>query len=121
MPPAAGPAARRLARQRGLDLQRVHGSGHRGRITVEDVAQDLPAQAAALPVTARVDLSDLLDRLPALASLSGRHAPLTPLLIKAAAVALRVSPDLAPLSVSKGTERWALDHRAVAASLRVAP
>ena len=121
MTPAAGPAARRLARQRGLDLQRVHGSGHRGRITVEDVAQDLPARAAASPVTARADLSDLLDRLPALASLSGRHAPLTPLLIKAAAVALRVSPDLAPLSVSKGAERWALDHGAAAGSLGVAP
>ena len=122
MAPAAGPAARRLARQRGLDLQRVHGSGHRGRITVEDVAQDLPARPAASAVTARADLSDLLDRLPALASLSGRHAPpLTPLLIKAAAVALRVSPDLAPLSVSKGAERWALDHGAVAASLGVAP
>ena len=122
MTPAAGPAARRLARQRGLDLQRVHGSGHRGRITVEDVAQDLPARPAASAVTARADLSDLLDRLPALASLSGRHAPpLTPLLIKAAAVALRVSPDLAPLSVSKGTERWALDHGAAAGSLGVAP
>ena len=120
MTPAAGPAARRLARQRGLDLQRVHGSGHRGRITVEDVAQDLPARDATSPVTARADLSDLLDRLPALASLSG-HAPLTPLLIKAAAVALRVSPDLAPLSVAKGAERWALDHGAAAGSLGVAP
>ena len=118
MTPAVGPAARRLARERGLDLQRVRGSGHRGRITVDDVAQAVSAQPAASSVTARADLSDLLDRLPALAALSGQHEPpLTPLLVKAAAVALRASPDLAPLSVTRGTERWALDYAAEAGSL----
>ena len=37
-PIPAGPAARRLARELGVDLTRVVGSGARGRITTEDVA-----------------------------------------------------------------------------------
>ena len=36
-PIPAGPATRRLARQLGVDLRRVHGSGPNGRITPEDV------------------------------------------------------------------------------------
>ena len=118
--PAAGPAARRLACERGVELRRVHGSGRRGRITVEDVGPAGPERDAAAPVIARADLSDLLDRLPALAALSGqREPPLTPLLVKAAAVALRASPGLAPLSVTKGAERWALDHGAAVSSLDI--
>ena len=119
--PAAGPAARRLARERGVDLRRVHGSGRRGRITVEDVGPARPERDAAAPVTARADLSELLDRLPALAALSGqREPPLTPLLVKSAAVALRASPDLAPLSVTRGAERWTLDHGAAVSSVGIA-
>ncbi len=34
---AAGPAVRRLARELGVDLRRVHGTGASGRITREDV------------------------------------------------------------------------------------
>jgi len=41
----AGPAARRLARELGVDLRQVHGSGSGGRITPEDVK----AAAAARP------------------------------------------------------------------------
>jgi pyruvate dehydrogenase E2 component (dihydrolipoamide acetyltransferase) len=36
-PVPAGPATRRLARQLGVDLRRIHGSGPSGRITPEDV------------------------------------------------------------------------------------
>lgn len=36
-PPPAGPSTRRLARQLGVDLQGVEGSGPGGRITAEDV------------------------------------------------------------------------------------
>lgn len=36
-PPPAGPATRRLARELGVDLRRVTGSGPGGRITSEDV------------------------------------------------------------------------------------
>jgi pyruvate dehydrogenase E2 component (dihydrolipoamide acetyltransferase) len=35
--PAAGPATRRFARELGVDLARVHGSGPEGRITREDI------------------------------------------------------------------------------------
>ena len=119
--PAAGPAARRLARERGVDLRRVHGSGRRGRITVEDVGPARPERGGAAQVTARADLSDLLHRLPALAALSGqREPPLTPLLVKSAAVALRASPDLAPLHLTRGAERWTLDHVAAVGSLGIA-
>lgn len=38
-PVAAGPATRRLARELGIDLQRIKGSGSGGRITSEDVAR----------------------------------------------------------------------------------
>ncbi len=37
VPLPAGPAARRLARELGVDLQSVRGTGSHGRITVEDV------------------------------------------------------------------------------------
>jgi hypothetical protein len=118
--PAAGPAARRLAREHGLDLRRVRGSGRGARITLDDVRRAAPAPDAASPVTARADLSDLLDRLPALAALGGQQeTPLTPLLIKAAAVALRASPELAPLHIAKGAERWALDNAAASGSLGI--
>src|SRR5690348_14776537 len=35
----ASPSVRRLARERGIDLHQVHGSGRKGRITREDVEQ----------------------------------------------------------------------------------
>ena len=38
LPPAASPSVRRLARERGVDLQAVQGSGRSGRITAADVA-----------------------------------------------------------------------------------
>jgi len=42
----AGPEARRLARELGVDLSRLHGGGKGGRITVEDV-RAAAAQAAS--------------------------------------------------------------------------
>ena len=44
----AGPAARRVARELGVDIRRIQGSGTRGRITPEDVQ----ARAAAGPAAA---------------------------------------------------------------------
>jgi pyruvate dehydrogenase E2 component (dihydrolipoamide acetyltransferase) len=42
--PAAGPAVHRLARERGVDLHRIQGTGPEGRITEEDVRQ-VPREA----------------------------------------------------------------------------
>ncbi len=58
-PLPAGPAARRVARELGVDLRRVAGSGSRGRITVDDVRTQAstpagaatPGAAGAMPVT----------------------------------------------------------------------
>ena len=55
-PIPAGPAARRAARELGVDLARVSGSGAGGRITPEDVraAAGAAAGAGAAPVAAAV-------------------------------------------------------------------
>jgi len=57
----ASPSVRRLARERGVDLHEVHGSGRKGRITREDVegfsgAPEEPAAAPASPAAADVGL-----------------------------------------------------------------
>ncbi len=62
-PPAAGgavrvsPVARRLAKQLGVDLSTVSGTGRNGRISREDVeraaAGNAPAAPAAVPLTSR--------------------------------------------------------------------
>src|SRR5437660_4521297 len=48
------PAARHLARQHGLDLKRVQGSGPRGRILLEDVQKALEGQAQPTAQPAQV-------------------------------------------------------------------
>jgi pyruvate dehydrogenase E2 component (dihydrolipoamide acetyltransferase) len=50
--PYAGPSVRKLARERGIDLRQVKGSGPRGRIQPEDVAAFAAAPAAAPPAAA---------------------------------------------------------------------
>ena len=50
--PYAGPSVRKLARERGIDLRQVKGSGRRGRILPEDVANFTKAPAAAAAVAA---------------------------------------------------------------------
>jgi pyruvate dehydrogenase E2 component (dihydrolipoamide acetyltransferase) len=61
-PPYASPAVRRLARERGIDLAAVEGTGRKGRITKEDLERPAEAPAAPAPVAAgerveRVELS----------------------------------------------------------------
>jgi pyruvate dehydrogenase E2 component (dihydrolipoamide acetyltransferase) len=59
----AGPAVRRLARELGLDLNLIKGTGEKGRITREDVKAALVSRAggavggAALPAISAVDFA----------------------------------------------------------------
>lgn len=61
----AGPSVRKLARELGVDLGRVKGSGQRGRITHDDVKAwvkamlggGLQASGSALPQVAKVDFA----------------------------------------------------------------
>ena len=55
IPPAAAPTVRRMAEQLGIPLAQVPGSGHGGRITVEDLRayiQNLQTAGAAKPAPA---------------------------------------------------------------------
>jgi pyruvate dehydrogenase E2 component (dihydrolipoyllysine-residue acetyltransferase) len=49
--PYASPGVRRLARELGVDLSQIQGSGRKGRITKEDVRKRPEKQAAAAPST----------------------------------------------------------------------
>lgn len=52
VPVAAGPSVRRLARQKDVDLERLVGSGPRGRILLADVEAAVGAAAGGSPRTA---------------------------------------------------------------------
>ncbi len=69
----AGPAVRKLARELGVDLAQVEGSGARGRIVKEDVQgfvkqrlQQPAATSAALPALPEIDFSRFgkVERVP---------------------------------------------------------
>jgi pyruvate dehydrogenase E2 component (dihydrolipoamide acetyltransferase) len=58
-PPYASPAVRRLARELGVDLSQVRGSGRKGRVTKDDVRGFKDAPPAAAPAAAGVAGLDL--------------------------------------------------------------
>lgn len=76
-PPAAeagslmsSPSTRKLAREQGVDLQRVHGTGDRGRITRDDVeraagaSQTMPPSVTPSMPTAPLSVSREFDATP---------------------------------------------------------
>jgi pyruvate dehydrogenase E2 component (dihydrolipoamide acetyltransferase) len=62
--PYAGPSARKLARERGIDLHQVKGGGRRGRILPEDVMNFIAAPAPAAAVSGPPAQSAGLGLLP---------------------------------------------------------
>ncbi|MFO8006334.1 MAG: dihydrolipoamide acetyltransferase family protein [Candidatus Brocadiia bacterium] len=109
--PVASPSARRVARERGVDLSEVHGTGPGGRIIRRDVpaperaggflpfgkvrrvaAQRLTRSVRTIPhfyVSADADLTETEQWRRAHNEAGGVHLTVTDLVIKAAALALR--------------------------------
>jgi 2-oxoisovalerate dehydrogenase E2 component (dihydrolipoyl transacylase) len=59
--PIASPAVRQKAREAGIDLRRVRGSGPAGRITHDDLDAHLRDDGAAPPVAGRVANTEIED------------------------------------------------------------
>jgi pyruvate dehydrogenase E2 component (dihydrolipoamide acetyltransferase) len=119
--PVASPSARRLARELGVDLTAVVGSGPAGRIVEADVqaavsggpaalhAEPLTpmrraiaerlraslAETAQLTLTAEADVTELAAELERLETAWGRRASYVEAAVRAAALALRDHPRVA--------------------------
>jgi 2-oxoglutarate dehydrogenase E2 component (dihydrolipoamide succinyltransferase) len=91
--PAApsSPSVRKLAREHGVDLQQVAGSGDGGRITHEDVARAATPAPAPVAAPQRSTASELASPEPRRSSAGSANAPVTP----AATGAFRVPPYVA--------------------------
>jgi pyruvate/2-oxoglutarate dehydrogenase complex dihydrolipoamide acyltransferase (E2) component len=118
----ASPAARRLARELGVDLSAVRGTGPGGRIVEEDVRRAAGGAAPGAPapvepispmrraiaerlhghlaataqvtLTAEADVTALAQELERLSAASGRRASYTEAAVRAVALALREHPRL---------------------------
>ena len=68
--PLAAPATRKLARELGIDLKNVEGTGSAGRITSEDVEKAAAGNKEAVALTPAITAAPAASRAPA------SHAPL---------------------------------------------
>lgn len=102
---AISPYARRLAREKGIGLEQLSGSGPNGRIVAADVLAFVPRptprvqvapQAAISAFATRVGLSALTTLIAGFAD-SGTPFDLTDIALRAAGCALADLPDLAGL------------------------
>jgi pyruvate/2-oxoglutarate dehydrogenase complex dihydrolipoamide acyltransferase (E2) component len=64
LPARAAPSVRQMARQLGVDLTKVHGSGPEGRILIEDLASRFQAPARDAPVPPPTDYGKPGTRVP---------------------------------------------------------
>jgi len=107
--PRTTPLVRRLARDLGVDLERVRGTGRGGRITRADVKAAALAPAlgpATLPLvhlTVAVDAEALLD----LEDDLGREVTVPDLVARACATVLRADPGL---NAALGGDALAVAH-----------
>jgi len=79
-PPAAArievvPAARQLAKEKGLDLATITGTGPNGRITLEDVHKAAPPMAVERALEERVPLRGLRKRIAEHMTMAARTVP----------------------------------------------
>jgi pyruvate dehydrogenase E2 component (dihydrolipoamide acetyltransferase) len=131
----ASPVAQRLAREKGVDLAHVTGTGPRGRITEADVLRFAGAAAAApadeliplsrlrktisermsrsaqtiphFTLTVDADMTEALGWREQRADVDGRKPSVTALLVKAAADALRRFPQVNASLTDQGIRRHA--------------
>jgi pyruvate/2-oxoglutarate dehydrogenase complex dihydrolipoamide acyltransferase (E2) component len=100
MMPRTSPLARRLARDLGVDLERVRGTGRGGRITRADVEAAAAARTpASAPAPATLPLVHLMVAADAEALLDLEHdlggeVGVPDLVTRACAMLLRADPDL---------------------------
>lgn len=102
---AISPYARRLAREKGIGLELLSGSGPNGRIVAADVLGFVPRLVSAAATAPQAAVSAFATRvgLSALATLIAGFAQtdtpfdLTDIALRAAGCALADLPDLAPL------------------------
>jgi len=130
----ATPAARTLARERGIDLARLTGSGPDGRIERRDVLAAMDGAGPPQPDGATTDtvpphrraiaarltraaavpqftVSRTIDARPALARTAGLDGvTLTHVLLRAAAAALRAMPDVNRVWLDDGPRYLRLAH-----------
>ncbi len=95
----ASPLARRVAREKGVDLNRVSGSGPGGRIVREDIDRAAAGPAAApAPGGARREApAPSLPPLPALPPIEGPEYQDEPLSAMRKTIAARLSQSLGPV------------------------
>lgn len=113
------PYARRLARERGIPLSALAGTGPNGRVTGKDVTEFVPAVATAAVATvhapmpaalaASVSLAAIRDLLPQFDDVVPA-IELVDVCLKATAAALRSAPDLATVIVLDSRRLAGLDR-----------
>jgi pyruvate/2-oxoglutarate dehydrogenase complex dihydrolipoamide acyltransferase (E2) component len=72
------PAVRRLAREHGVDLSKLQGSGHAGRVTREDVLRYVEGGGAAAPQSATAQAPSAAQPSAAIAPAPSQPAPPSP-------------------------------------------
>ncbi len=58
------PSVRKMAKEQGIDLSTIQGSGKQGEILQTDLKKDLPKASAQIQITKKYDMWGYVDRIP---------------------------------------------------------